>query len=131
MAALPILTRDLKTGSVFVEDQRPDGTVVVLRCSTEMGEPGGVVAHSQEPEIVWPMDIIETDRASGGISRLFASDFSLTVDTTELPEGLLVFEVGRFVEKVNEALEAGEERIVLDPKRADEWGLTSGKDLHG
>lgn len=125
MATLPVLTRDRRNGSVFVEDKRPDGTVVVLRCASEIEEPGGVAARSHEPETVWPMEMIEEDRARGGDSRLFASNFALVVDTTELPEGVLVFDIGRFVEHVQQAVEAGEERIILDPERAGEWGLIS------
>jgi hypothetical protein len=125
MAALPVLTRDRRNGSVFVEDRRADGTVVVLRCASEVEEPGGVAAHSHEPETIWPMEMIEESRAQGEGNRLLASDFALVVDTTELPEGVLVFDVGRFVEHVQQVVEAGDERIMLDPKRAGEWGLIS------
>ncbi len=90
MAVLPVLTRDRKNGSVFVEDRRPVGTVVILRCASEFEEPGGVAARSHEPETVWPMAVLEEDRARERGSRLFASDFALVVDTTELPEGILV-----------------------------------------
>ena len=123
MAALPILTRDERTGAVFVEDRRPDGTLVILACA-EGHSAGGVAVPSQPPgttKIVWPMyrNLAETTDAK----VLFGSDFVLTLDTSALPPGRLEFDIGQFVERVEVAVEAGEKVVHLDPDQASQWGL--------
>jgi hypothetical protein len=131
MAALPILTRDEKNGSVFVEDRRPDGTIVVLRCAVQEGPASGVAARSHPPGSFefFPMDVVEADRRIGGGGRLFASDFTLTIDTTELPAGTLSFDVDLFAYQVERAVEAGEKRIELTPEMGHRWGLRSDGEL--
>jgi len=126
MAALPVLTRDKRNGVVFVEDEREDGTLVVLRCTSEAQHPGGVAAESRQPT-VWPMGYLERRRELQ-VKRLTGSDFALTIDTTELPAGILAFDIGRFVERVGEAVDAGEKAVHLDPGLADEWGLVAQED---
>lgn len=121
MATLPILTRDKRSGTVFVQDERPDGTVVVLHCAE--GDGGGVAARSQQPdERVWPMSLRIEDETPV-LEFATGTEFQLTLDTSALPQGLLEFDVDRFVEHVQTAVE--EERMIvhLDREAAQEWGL--------
>ncbi len=121
MSVLPILTRDERNGVVFVEDKREDGTVVVLRCAKEAG--GGVGVPSTKPRNkVFPM-LLAMDTQREGPNVLFPTDFYLVVDTSELPAGQLEFEIGPFIERVQEAVDAGRPGVQLNPKEAREWGL--------
>jgi hypothetical protein len=129
MAALPVLTRDQQNGAVFVEDRRPDGTIVVLRCGVQ-DTASGAAARSHPPEF-FPLDVVETDRQLAAGGRFFASDFTLTIDTTELPAGTLSFNVDLFVYQVERAVEAGEKRIELSPEMGHRWGLRSEGQMNG
>jgi hypothetical protein len=122
VAALPILTRDERNGTVFVQDKRADGTIVVLRCA-ENGDPGGVAARSEQPdERVWPMSLRFEDRTPV-FEHLTGTDFQLTLDTSDLPEGRLEFDIDRFVDHVQAAVEEDRTVIHLDRGSAAEWGL--------
>jgi hypothetical protein len=122
VAALPILTRDERNGTVFVQDERTDGTIVVLRCA-EGGDPGGVAARSQQPdERVWPMSLRFEDKLPV-LEHLSGTDFQLTLDTSDLPQGRLEFDIDRFVDRVQAAVEEGRTVIHLDRESAPEWGL--------
>ncbi|HEX5983535.1 MAG TPA: hypothetical protein VFY69_04945 [Solirubrobacterales bacterium] len=122
MAALPVLTRDDRNGTVFVQDERPDGTVVVLRCADATAG-AGVAAPSDPPgEVIWPMF-----RSAWSKDRDFTSmlplDFVLTLDTSELPSGRLEFDISRFVEQVQHAVDSEQRVVHLDTREAAEWGL--------
>jgi hypothetical protein len=122
VAALPVLIRDERNGTVFVQDERPDGTLVVLQCS-EGGGSGGVAARSQVPdERVWPMALRMEDERPILEYRL-GTDFILTLDTSGLPAGRLEFDTDRFVEHVQIAVEEGQSVVHLDGESAAEWGL--------
>lgn len=57
------------------------------------------------------------------VGHLTGTDFQLTLDTSDLPEGRLEFDIDRFVERVQAAVEEGRTVIHLDRESALEWGL--------
>jgi hypothetical protein len=122
LAALPLITRDKRLGIVFVQDERPDGSIVVLACTE--GEEEGVAApsHLPEEEEEWfPLAqrlAIDLERRGGP-----SDHFGLVVDTTQLPQGRLVFDIDRFVEELRLAVDRGERHVLLDLNRARSWGL--------
>ena len=129
MASLPILTRDERNGSVFVEDRREDGAIVVLRCA-ESSIGGGVAARSGKPgTTVWPM--LRRLGRGRALNKILGSDFVLTVDTSDLPPGRLEFDLGRFVECVQRAVDSGQSVVHLDEGHAREWGLRSERQVLG
>lgn len=120
MGTLPILTRDDRHGTVFVQDERPKGTILVLTCGDGDKE-GGVAVEPQEPK-VWPMFLaMEADGIK--LEDVLASDFRLVLDTTKLPVGRLEFGLGQFVSQAERKLKEGVEVVHLDPKEASQWGL--------
>jgi hypothetical protein len=121
--ALPILTRNDEMGVVFVQDERPDGTIVVLTCRAAGGQ-GGVAAPSHQPqeEEFW-YPLAEQMGLSAQERGLRGRQFRLVLDTSQLPAGQLSFDVDRFVERAREAADEGESIIHLNENTAASWGL--------
>jgi len=122
MPALPILTRDDDMGVVFVQDERPDGTMVVLTCRAG-GEGSGVVApshHPKEEEFWYPL---AEQLSFSAHDKLRGRQFRLVLDTSQLPQGRLNFDIDRFVERAREAARGGESVIRLNEETASSWGL--------
>jgi len=127
MGALPILTRDDRNGTVFVQDQNPDGTIVILRCAAG-DDLGGVAITPQKPK-VWPMyRALKTEGLR--MEDVLASDFELVLDTTNLPVGRLEFDLGHFIEQIELCLKAGDKVIHLNRKDASQWGLRIKEAAH-
>jgi hypothetical protein len=127
MGALPILTRDDRNGMVFVQDQNPDGTIVVLRCAAG-NDVGGVAITPQKPK-VWPM-FLDMETEGLRMEDVLPSDFELVLDTTELPVGRLEFDLGQFVEQIEQSLKTGGKVIHLNRKDASQWGLRIKEAAH-
>ena len=118
MAALPVLLRDERNGTVFVQDEREDGTQVLLTCRE--GD-GGVAVDSHRPNEVWLTG--STADENPPFRSLFPTDFTLVLDTSQLPAGRHEFNIGRFVDRAQAAVEAEERLIFLDEAEARKWGL--------
>jgi hypothetical protein len=121
MAALPILTRDDELGIIFVQDTRPDGTAVVLKCQASTTGGVATLSHHPDEEDAWyPLaEQMGYAAAERGVER----QFRLVLDTSELPRGPLAFDIDRFVEQVEAARGKDEPIIYLDEKTAAEWGF--------
>jgi hypothetical protein len=111
------------TGEIWIEDQRPDGSVVMLVCTEEGtrtghsvpdGGPYGVVTASTTDGGAYPML-----REQGLVHRKLPP---VHVDTTPLPAGVLRFQVGRFVQRAIEAMESGQREVTIDESNARDWG---------
>jgi hypothetical protein len=120
VGTLPILTRNNRHGTVFVQDERPEGTILVLTCR-DGDKGGGIAVEPQRPKI-WPM-FLAMEAEGIKLEDVLASDFRLVLDTTELPVGRLEFGLGQFVDQVEKKLEERVEVVHLDRKEASQWGL--------
>jgi hypothetical protein len=122
-----------KTGEVLIEDQRPDGSVVMLVCSEFASRPPGngssvaggpgashgdddvaVVTASTRDGGAYPL-LSETGRVSRRLPRLH-------VDTTDMPGGPLRFALRAFGQKALETADGGIREVHMDPASAHEWG---------
>jgi len=111
------------TGEIWVEDQRPDGSVVMLVCTEEgtrtsrsVPDRGsyGVVTASTTDGGAYPML-----REQGHVHRKLPP---VHVDTTPLPAGVLRFQLARFVQRAIVAMESGQREVVMDESSAPDWG---------
>ena len=127
MGALPILTRDNRNGTVFVQDEHPDGTIVVLRCSSD--QTGGGVAVKPQTKKVWPM-FLDMETEGLRLEDLLSSDFQVILDVSELPAGRLEFDLGQFVRQIELKVAGGAEVIELERKDASQWGLRITEAAH-
>lgn len=130
MYALQLISGDRELGTVVLKDQRDDGSVVVLICEEHGGAQGGgagVVGVPAPPDDsgdsenwVYPMKrAAETAATQTDAS----AKFNLTLDLTEMPRGPLEFEIDRFTEQASMAAHRGEDVVLLDEHRAEEWGF--------
>lgn len=119
------------TGEIWIEDQRPDGSVVMLVCTEEGTRTGrrsvpadgrsvpdggsyGVVTASTTDGGAYPML-----REQGHVHRKLPP---VHVDTTPLPAGVLRFRLARFVQRAIEAMESGQREVMMDESSARDWG---------
>jgi hypothetical protein len=123
-----------KTGEVLIEDQRPDGSVVMLVCSELAsrptnpaigaqslargndgnGDPVAVVTASTKDGGAYPLL-----NESGKVSRRLPK---LHVDTTDMPGGIMRFAMGVFGRRALQAAEEGVREVRMQPSEARDWG---------
>jgi hypothetical protein len=118
-----ILTQDGE-GTVYIEDKRADGSIVVLIC-TEAKQGGGrgtdggpIIDHAPDP---------------GGFPvgyRIESEQPTLTLVTHAMPARRLFFELGPFMSRSLQAFHSGEERIELNPETAPQWGFLPDQRAH-
>ena len=105
-------------GEILVEDQRPDGSVILLECTTygQRRTPGisGVTISSSGGS--WPM------LQEAGMARKRRG--KLHLDTTQMPAQVLNFNVSLLAEKAAEALDSGVRFVELTLSNAREWGYS-------
>src|SRR5213082_28898 len=90
------------TGEILVEDQRPDGSVIILQCTPygqtpSQQQPGVTVASSEGGS--WPM------LQEAGVARKRRG--KLHLDTTQMPGGALAFNISILADKAARALDSG------------------------
>lgn len=117
-----------KTGEVWVEDQRPDGSVVMLICSEAAVGPSTEPAQ-QKPcpdESIGLVYASATDggayplpRETGKVSRRLPK---LHLDTTNMPGGFNRFRLALFGRKAMDTAEQGIRDVQLTTATAAEWG---------
>lgn len=127
MGTLPILTRDNRNGTVFVQDEHPDGTIVVLRCSDE--QTGSGVAVRPQARKVWPM-FLAMEAEGLRLEDLLPSDFQVVLDVSELPPGRLEFDLGQFIRQIESKVDEGAKVIELERRDASQWGLRIAEAAH-
>jgi hypothetical protein len=107
------------SGEILVEDQRPDGSTILLQCTrygqTASSAPSGVTVASSAGGS-WPM------LQEAGIARKRRG--KLHLDTTQMPGGVLTFNVCTLAEKAAEALDSGIRFMELTLDNAKEWGYS-------
>jgi hypothetical protein len=106
-------------GEILVEDLRPDGSVILLQCTpyTQRAtqEAAGVTIASTQGGS-WPM--LQEKR----VAR--SRHGKLHLDTTQMPGGVLSFNVSTLAEKAADALRDGVRLVELTMTNAPEWGYT-------
>ena len=107
-------------GEILIEDQRPDGSTILLECApygqrSPRGPSGVTVASSAGGS--WPM-LQEAGMAQKRRGKLH-------VDTTQMPGGILIFNVSILAEKAAETLDSGKRFIELTLTNATEWGYSA------
>lgn len=108
-------------GEVLVEDEREDGSVVYLVCRP-WSSPGGIVVGPGAPsEHEGEFPLLESARRRGLLPE--GRPFRITIDTTNLRAGPLVFQSEAFVAAAGRAARDGVERVALDEATAAAWGL--------
>lgn len=105
-----IITDDV-TGTVFVTDDRPDGTTVVLIC----GPPGG-------PQTSGPVIEDQGSFPVGYRVAKAASAPNVILDTTLMPTGRAQFHLSAFLPQRATAFRSGESEVRLSPESALVWG---------
>jgi hypothetical protein len=123
------------TGEVIVEDQRPDGSVVMLVCSEFANRSAGPSATTrpaptgQDSSDDEPVAVVTSSTKDGGVYPLLSETGKVSrrlpklhVDTTDMPGGILRFAMGIFGRKAMETAEEGYREIRLTPESAPEWG---------
>ena len=106
-------------GEILVEDQRSDGSVILLQC-TPYGPPSssrqsGVTVASSESGS-WPM------LQEAGVARRRRG--KLHLDTTQMPGGVLSFNISILADKAARALDSGVRFMELTMENAEEWGYS-------
>ena len=106
-------------GEILVEDQRSDGSVILLQCTpygktSSTTQPGVTVASSEGGS--WPM------LQEAGVARRRRG--KLHLDTTQMPGGVLSFNISILAEKAARALDSGVRFIELTLENAEEWGYS-------
>ena len=105
------------TGQILVEDQRPDGSVILLECfpygARQQTAPAGVAVPSS-PGGSWPM------LQEAGLAQTRRG--TLHLDTTRLPGGPLRFNVSVLASRAAQALSEGVRLVELRMEDAEEWG---------
>jgi hypothetical protein len=105
-------------GEILVEDQRSDGSVILLECTrygqrSSSGQAGVTVSSSGGS---WPM-LQEAGMAHKRRGKLH-------LDTTQMPGGVLAFNVSTLAERAAQALDSGIRFMELTMDNAKEWGYS-------
>jgi hypothetical protein len=121
-----------KAGEVFIEDQRPDGSVVLLVCTQQAARASGAVGRGPAPGLGGDGEIgvVSSSSADGnaypGLREARLVDRRLPkvhVDTSNLPRGIQRFAQSLFLQKAVEAAETGKREVVLaNEEDAVSWG---------
>src|SRR2546421_6129283 len=91
-----------KTGEIFIEDERPDGTVVLLVCTEAATRPPAVPRRAQGKIDGEPVGVAASSTTDGSVFPLFREHgvagkrFKLHVDTTDMEGGILRFAMAPF-----------------------------------
>lgn len=120
--ALTVFAQGL-VGSIVVEDERDDGSIVLLVCEEleEPGPTGTVIQPDEEPKrgrIVWPKlkSLMQAARAP--------EEFELTVDISAMPGGaVLPFRSEQFLAHVRQLAGDDVTEASITPDNAGSWGF--------
>jgi hypothetical protein len=118
-----------KTGEIFIEDERPDGSVVLLVCTEAVTRAVGANGVMQSETHDESVGVAASSTTDGSVFPLFREQgvarkrFKLHVDTTNMPGGILKFAIAPFTRASLRAADEGEREIRLDTTNADEWGF--------
>jgi len=117
-----------KTGEIFIEDERSDGTVVLLVC-TEAGTRTSTNRKQRQEETDGAsVGVTASSTADGSVYPLFRERdvaqkrFKLHVNTTNMDGGILKFAMARFTRASLRAADEGKREVHLDTSNAKEWG---------
>jgi hypothetical protein len=117
-----------KTGEIFIEDERPDGTVVLLVCA-EGATRSPAASRQVQPEIDGePVGMATSSAPDGTVFPLFREHgiarkrFKLHVDTTDMEGGILKFAMAPFTRASLRAADEGKREVRLDTSNAEDWG---------
>ncbi len=117
-----------KTGEIFIEDERPDGTVVLLVC-TEAATRPATASRQVQPKIDGePVGVAASSTPDGSVFPLFREHgvarkrFKLHVNTTDMEGGILRFAMAPFTRASLRAADEGVREVHLDTSNATEWG---------
>lgn len=110
-----------QAGEILVEDKR-DGRAAVFLVCRPWNSPHGILVGPDTPsDLTGDFPVLESVRA---LSREEPREpFRITIDTTELPSGPLLFQSDTFISAAAEAARRGADRVVLNERTAVSWGL--------
>jgi hypothetical protein len=119
-------------GTILIEDQRPDGSAILLQCAPYGAAPvpktpaAGMTAAT--PVAPVPAGVAVASLPSGSWPMLQEHGVAhkrhgaLHLDTTQMPGGVLKFDIGALAGKATDALVAGARFVQLTMSNAGEWG---------
>jgi hypothetical protein len=123
-----VIGRNLRGEIVFIRKDE-DGTLVVLTCEDldSLDELAGSVIvprriedeegdDQPQEEGSFPVGLLDTHQS--------AADTALTIDISDLPRGLLLFEPAKLARSALALLQSGETEVRLDPSSAVDFGFT-------
>jgi hypothetical protein len=124
-----------KLGEIFIEDQRPDGSVVMLVCTQVARRAVGRILTAEGAAAIpvagpdlGAVGVAASSSADGSTYPVFRERgmvrqrYKLHVDTTNLPGGVLRFAMNAFTRASLRAAENGEREVHLDPSNAEAFG---------
>ena len=133
MDGLTVIRRG-QLGQVLIEDERDDGSVVVLTCRPwdESGPAGVVLPTSRPGEVPPPDPSAIADKYKGVYPMLRTLEgvhpekpFVLRIDTSSLPAGPLAFDLDTFIATASTFGGERVDHVTLDASNARDWGLVS------
>jgi hypothetical protein len=123
-----------RTGEVLIEDQRPDGSVVMLVCNELASRPVSQAVGSNSPAQGNdtngdPVAVVTASTMDGGAYPLLNESGKVSrrlpkvhVDTTDMPGGIMRFAMSVFGRRALQAAEDGVREVRLHPREARDWG---------
>jgi len=115
-----------RSGRIIVEDDRDDGSVVLLVCETYGPQQSGAILVPPEKEEATSRGSFPYFfRVQSMLGPTEESPFEIRVDTSDMPTGPLAFVADRFIAQSLEAARTGAERVAMSLETADSWGHVS------
>jgi hypothetical protein len=118
-----------RAGEIFIQDDRPDGTVVLLTCTEVATRSEELFGQAQQAGDEGSVGVASSSAADGSVYPLFREhgvarrpQFKLHVDTTNLEGGILKFAMSKFTRASLRAADEGKREIHLNGSNAAEWG---------